>query len=83
MVALITTLLLLMMQLEKLRFVAFRKPFDVFNIFKKHKALVENEIGKKLKCLRSDNGGEYYSNEFDKYYSYHGIRRKKTILGTP
>ena len=45
--------------------------------------MVENEIGKKLKCLRSDNGGEYCSKEFDDYYSYHGIRRDKIVLGTP
>ena len=36
-----------------------QKKYDVFNTFKKWKALVENEIGKKLKCLRSDKGGEY------------------------
>jgi hypothetical protein len=36
-----------------------RKKSDVFYTFKKWKALVENETGKRLKCLRSDNGGEY------------------------
>jgi transposase InsO family protein len=45
--------------------------------------LVENETGKRLKCLRSDNGGEYCSKEFDDYFSYHGIHREKTIPGTP
>jgi hypothetical protein len=45
--------------------------------------LVENETGKKLKCLRSDNGSEYCRNEFDNYYSYHGIHREKTVLRTP
>jgi transposase InsO family protein len=45
--------------------------------------LVENETGKRLKCLRSDNGGEYYNKGFDDYSSYHGIRREKTILGIP
>jgi transposase InsO family protein len=34
---------------------------DVFDTFKKWKTLVENETGKRLKCLRSDNGGEYCS----------------------
>ena len=29
---------------------------DVFDVFKKWKALVENETSLKLKCLRSDNG---------------------------
>jgi len=27
--------------------------------FKEFHALVEHESGKKLKCLKSDNGGEY------------------------
>jgi transposase InsO family protein len=45
--------------------------------------LVENETRKRLKCLRSDNGGEYCSKDFDDYYSYHGIRREKTVPGTP
>ena len=45
--------------------------------------LVENETGKKLKCLRSDNGGEYCSKEFDNYCSYHGIHRQKIVPGTP
>ena len=35
-----------------------RQKYDVFDIFKKWKALAENETGKRLKCLRSDNGGE-------------------------
>jgi transposase InsO family protein len=56
---------------------------DVFDTFKKWKALVENETRKKLKCLRSDNGGEYFSKKFDYYYSYHGIRREKTVPRTP
>jgi transposase InsO family protein len=36
-----------------------------------------------LKCLRSDNGGEYFKKEFDDYCSYHGIRREKIVPGTP
>ena len=60
-----------------------KKKFDVFNTCKKWKALVENETRQNLKCLRSDNGGEYCSNEFDNYYSYHGIRREKIVPTTP
>ena len=45
--------------------------------------MVENDTGKIMKCIRSDNGGEYYSREFDSYYSHNGIRREKTVLGTP
>jgi transposase InsO family protein len=46
-------------------------------------SFVENEIGKRLKFLRSNNGGEYCSKEFDDYCSYHGIHREKTVPGTP
>eukprot|EP00253_Pinus_taeda_P023188 PITA_23188 len=60
-----------------------RNKFDVFDTFKKWKALVENETGKRLKCLRSDNRGEYCSKEFDRYCLENGIRREKTVLGTP
>jgi transposase InsO family protein len=45
--------------------------------------LVENETRKMLKCLGSDNGGEYCSKEFDNYCSYHGIRRENKFLGSP
>jgi hypothetical protein len=45
--------------------------------------LVENETGKRLKCLGSNNGGEYCIKEFDDYCSYHGIHREKTVPRTP
>ena len=60
-----------------------QQKYDVFDTFKKFKALVENETRKRLKCLRLENGGEYCSKEFDDNFSYHGIRREKTVLGTP
>jgi transposase InsO family protein len=60
-----------------------RQKYDVFDTYKKWKALGENETGKRLKCLRSDNGSEYCSNDFDDYCSYHGICREKTVPGTP
>jgi len=47
------------------------------------KALIENETGKRLKCVRSDNGGEYCSKEFYRYYSENGIHREKIVPGTP
>ena len=37
---------------------------EVFARFKEFKALVENQTRKKIKALRSDNGGEFTSNEF-------------------
>ena len=38
-----------------------------FMKFKAIKALVENETTLKIKCLRSDNGGEFTSTEFNRY----------------
>ena len=54
-----------------------RHKSNVFPTFKKWKYLVENEIRKRLKCLKSDNGGEYYSKEFDSYCSHNGIHRER------
>jgi len=44
--------------------------------------MVERQSGKKLKCIRSDNGGEYRG-PFDVYCRQHGIRHKKTPPKTP
>ena len=45
--------------------------------------MVETETGLKVKCLRSDNGGEYIDGGFSEYHVVQGIRMEKTILGTP
>lgn len=37
---------------------------EAFEKFKEFKALVENESDQKIKCPRSDQGGELISNEF-------------------
>ena len=37
----------------------------------------------KIKCLRSDNGGEFTSKEFMDYYSRHGIKRQFFVARTP
>ena len=43
----------------------FRKNKDeLFSKFKKFKALIKNHTEKKIKTFRSDNGGEFTSNEF-------------------
>jgi hypothetical protein len=35
---------------------------ETFENFKIYKEMVENEMDSKIKCLRSDNGGEFTSN---------------------
>ena len=45
-----------------------KKKEEVFERFKEFKALVENLYEKKIKILRSDNGGEFTSNGFNDYF---------------
>ena len=44
-----------------------KNKLDVFETFKKWKAMVEIETGLKVKCLRSNNGGEYIDGGFGEY----------------
>ena len=46
---------------------------QVLGVFKQFQASVERETGKKLKCICTDNGGEYLE-PFDVYCKEHGIR---------
>ena len=52
-----------------------KNKFEAFEKFKLFKAKVENESGHKIKCLRSDNGGEFTSGEFKIFYEENGIKR--------
>lgn len=56
---------------------------EVFNEFEKFKALVEEESGCHITTLRSDNGGEFCSKEFNNFCSKHGIKRQYTTPYTP
>jgi hypothetical protein len=47
---------------------------ETFEKFKQYKALVENEIGHKIKVLQSDNGGEFVSKMFDAFLVECGIQ---------
>ena len=40
-------------------------------------------MGKKIKCLRTNNGGEFCIQEFNAFYSQEGIQRQKTVVYTP
>lgn len=69
---------------SRLTWVAFLKEdFEAFEKFKIFKALTENQTGKRLKAIRSDRGGEFWSNDFKEFCDNHGIKREYTIPGTP
>ena len=44
-----------------------RHKSETFDKFKEYKALVEKQLGKVIKMLRSDRGGEYLSGEFEDF----------------
>ena len=56
---------------------------EVLEKFKEFKALVEKQTGQHILMLRSDNGGEYVSNEFNAYLREHGIKREKSCGYSP
>ena len=51
------------------------KPLHYFKI---DKAEVENQLGRKIKRVRSDRGGEYFSNLFTSFCEEHGIIHERT-----
>src|SRR5438105_5049714 len=56
---------------------------EVSNFFKIYKAETENQLDRKIKRLRSDRGGEYFSNEFDLFCAEHGIIHERTPPYSP
>ena len=55
------------------------KFFSIFQIFK---SLVENDYGKKIKTLRSDNGGEFVKNEFEVFFYLNMVFNTKILYLT-
>jgi transposase InsO family protein len=76
--------MLLIDEYTRMTWVAFLKhKSEAFGKFKAFKALVENEIDLKIKCLRSYNGGRFTSDEFNEFYEDNGIRRHFSNAITP
>ena len=44
-------------------------------MFKSYLARVEKETGKSFRCLRSNRGGDFTSNEFNMFCNDSGIKR--------
>ena len=56
---------------------------ETFDRFKEFKTLIENQTGIHIRILRSDNRGEYESNEFDDFCREAGIKKELTVPCNP
>ncbi|RWR74934.1 Integrase, catalytic core [Cinnamomum micranthum f. kanehirae] len=56
---------------------------EAFSKFVQFKEQVEKEFELQIKCLRTDNGGEYMSDQFLNYCKEHGIQHQMTCPETP
>ena len=56
---------------------------EAFQVFKNFKELEEKEKETKIKCFRTDRGGEFMSEEFVNFCDEHGIKRQLTTPYSP
>ena len=56
---------------------------DILTAFKDYCVFIKTQIGNKIKCLRSDNGGEYINEEFKTYCKEHSIYIEYTAPHLP
>ena len=55
---------------------------ETLSKFKHWKVMIEKQTSNKVKRLRTNNGLEFCSEEFENFYKMEGIVRHKTIAGT-
>ena len=60
-----------------------KNKYKLLEKFKEYLKMTQNFTGKKLKRLRSADGGEYISEEFNNFCKEQGIIQEPTIPGTP
>ena len=60
-----------------------KRKSKTFEKFKEFRAEVENQLGKHIKVIRSDQGGEYLLRDFKDYFTEQGIISQLTALGIP
>ena len=52
---------------------------EEFNAFKTYKAWAEQQLGTKLKCKRTDHGGEFMLKEQKAYLAENGIKHQMSM----
>ncbi|KAJ9560945.1 LOW QUALITY PROTEIN: hypothetical protein OSB04_006105 [Centaurea solstitialis] len=60
-----------------------KRKSDVFGTFRDWRTMIEKQSGKEVKYLRTDNGLEFCSEEFNAYCRKNGITRHRTVAHTP
>jgi len=60
-----------------------RNKSDVIQAFKNYKQRVENQTGLRIKRLRTDNGREYLSKDFNDFLKEEGIQRQLSVEYSP
>jgi transposase InsO family protein len=56
---------------------------DTFDKFKEYKSFIEKQTGKHIRILRTDNGGEFESLQFEDFCNSTGIKRQLTVPYNP
>ena len=56
---------------------------ETFEKFKEFRAEVKNQLGKRIKVIQSDHGGEYLLEDFKDYLTENEIISQLTALATP
>lgn len=56
---------------------------EVLEKFKEWCPLMENQTSRKVKMIRTNNGLEFCSSEFDTFNKQHGIVRHRIVRHTP
>ncbi|KAI0498967.1 hypothetical protein KFK09_019866 [Dendrobium nobile] len=60
-----------------------RQKSEVLAIFENFKPYIENLTSSKIKCLRTDGGGEFVNNSFTRFLQQHGIAHQISCPYTP
>ena len=60
-----------------------KKKSGAYNAFTNYKAYVENQCQHKISTIRTDNGGEYFSDEWNSFCKENGIRHEHTVPYNP
>jgi hypothetical protein len=68
---------------KKIHVYFLRHKNEVSKCIKDFKIFAENQLERKMKALRSDNGKEYVNNELKAYLESTGVRHQLTIPYTP